>query len=146
MSQEWIKALRREYDAMQLADPDDPETKVRDAFLRVRAELQIAVEELNKEFPHRFKVDDLEDGLLLVATRPAVTQWTGARLLFDEQLATISSHPTAQVSLVRGDNHIFAFDFESAAFMENGQTVTDEELVRRALDMFLKSALGLDKP
>lgn len=141
---EWIKSLRIEYDVTHPSDPT-PQTQMQDAFVRILAEIEIIVEKLNRTFSHGFKIIDLDPGSLLVRARITPGPWSGTLLTFDWQTATMTSHPTADFTRELADHHAFRFNHQTGSFTENEQNVTDREVVTRALNMFVRSALGLTK-
>lgn len=144
MSQDWIGSLRKEYDAMHPSESRG-QTSARDAFRRIQAELRATAERLSKEFRRKFKADHLQtdESTWILDVEGAADPWTGTAFRFNEQTGTIATDPSANFSSIPGDHHEFTFDPQSGQFKEKGQAVTDGELVRRALDQFLKSALGL---
>jgi hypothetical protein len=144
MTQDWIGSLRKEYDAMHPSESRG-QTSARDAFARIQAELRTTAERLSKEFRRKFKAGHLEadESIWLLDMEGAGNPWTGTAFRLNEQTGTIVTDPSANFSSIPGDHHEFTLDPRSGQFKEKGQIVPDSELVRRALDQFLKNALGL---
>jgi hypothetical protein len=140
MTTEWIDSLQREYEVTHPSDTSDR----RSMMERVGAELERVAKELSKKFPNqRFRFHEIDDHTLAVDAPGARSRWTAARLTFNEQDSTVMSDPTATVARVPGDHRVFTYDPRSGEFSEKDEIVTVEELVTRALNMFVKSVLGL---
>lgn len=143
MSKDWIEALGKEYDAMNPAEAK--QTSARESFSRIKAELRSVAVRLSKQFSRKFSASPLhtDESIWILDMEDAPGPWTGTAFRFNEQTASIATDPAANFSNTPGDHHEFALDTKSGQFTENGQAVTDAELVRRAVDQFLKSALGM---
>lgn len=145
MNQDWIKVIGREYDAAHLQTATNSKPTKTGAFRRVEALMSAAANHLKKEFPQfGFKTDTLSNGTTLLLEASSVANgWTGTRLDLFEHSGRITSDPTAQFMKDPGDHHEFTFDEERGSFMEGGEIVSVEELIERALNLFLSS---LDLP
>jgi hypothetical protein len=113
------------------------------AFARVQREIREVAAELERQFARGFTASQLSDLSWLVEARVLAGPFTGTRFWFDDTAGTIRSHPSANFARTQpSDHHTFTFDAASNAFTENGERVTDEELVERALRPFLLSMLS----
>lgn len=117
----------------------------REAFSRIKSELRSVAGRLSKQFSRKFSASPLhaEESIWILDMEGAADPWTGTTFRFNDQTGTIVTDPAATFSSIPGDHHEFTLDTKSGQFTENGQTVTDAELVRRAVEQFLKSALGM---
>jgi hypothetical protein len=123
----------------------DADTTVTNAFSRLQAELRLTAGKLSKQFLRKFNASHLQtDAAVWVLDMDrAPGPWTGTAFRFNERTGTVVTHPSANFSSIPGDQHVFVVDPTSGRFTENGQTLTDAEAVRLAIDMFLRSALGI---
>ena len=105
----------------------------------MQAEIRSVVSELNEALQHQFSLTTLPDGTWLAQSKVPLGQFTGVRFWFNVERETITSHPSTNFArLDPGDQHEFTFDRQSGSFNENLQSLTDEEMVRRALEPFLR--------
>jgi hypothetical protein len=121
------------------------QTTAREAFSRIQTELRSAAATLSKQFSRKFSAGHLhtDESIWILDMEGAPGPWTGTAFRFDEHAGTIVTDPSANFSSIPGDHHEFTLNAKSGQFTENGQTVTDDDLVRRASEQFLRSALGM---
>lgn len=143
MSREWIKRFGEQVRAMTESSMPRGSVDIAQAFARVQRELREAVAELEQQSARGFTVSRLSDLSWLVEARVVAGPFTGTRFFFDEAAGTVRTDPSAKFAQTApGDHHTFTFEPTSNAFSENGESVTDEELIERALQPFLRSMLG----
>ncbi|HEX8619689.1 MAG TPA: hypothetical protein VF911_19060 [Thermoanaerobaculia bacterium] len=141
MSRQWINDLaaaatesaeknRHHHEATQLVDA---------AFERIRSELTDVVDDLNQRFPLRLSIRSV-DGGLRVDAQSAKGKYKSIRLFMNADLRELSSQPEGALSL-QEDRHEFRFDFDRMAFLEGDVELEDEDVVRLALEAFLKANL-----
>lgn len=117
------------------------------SLLRIRTKLDAAVDQLNSRSTCKFVFDDETPGIWIVRTLPSTRlpgsgPFTATVVAFNEQGTRITSSPTATFTKELADHHEFTFDVQGASFMENGCLLTDEEMVKRALGMFVRHSLS----
>jgi len=119
--------------------------KAVEAFDRLKRELHAAVDELNRLFPQRFSVRELPEGLL-VDSHSGTGHFTSARFFWNDNEWMLHTQPSANFAIMSPkDQHTFTYDVHSNSFVENRESVSDDEVVRRALESFLASNLGIRK-
>src|SRR5947208_2770973 len=141
MSQDWIDALGKDYGAMQPVGTVT--TSAREAFSRIQAELRSVADRLSKKFSRKFTTSHLrnDESIWLVDLEGAPGPITCTRIDFIDYAGKIRTSPSSSaLSNVQGGNHEFTLDPQTGSFTENGQIVTDSELVRRTLEKFLQIA------
>lgn len=119
-------------------------TMVTEAFSRLQAELRLTAHRLSKQFSRKFTASHLQTdaAVWILDMDGGPGPWTGTAFRFNERTGTVVTHPSANFSSIPADQHVFVVDPASGRFTENGQTLTDAETVRVAIDMFLRNALG----
>jgi hypothetical protein len=143
MSKDWIDTLAKEYGGMHPVGTGA--TSTREAFARIQAELRSVADSLSNKFSRKFTASHLQtdESVWLFELEAAPGPVTSTRIDFYEYAGKIGTSPSSSaLSNVRGGDHEFVLDPKTGSLTENGQIVTESELVRRALDTFLRIALA----
>jgi len=145
MSRKWIDDLA--VAAAAAADRNkrhDEETRLFEAAVaRVREEIETVVDALNQRFQLRLAIHS-ESGSVVITAQAPTGKYKSARIFVDAVARRLTSQPEGGMASPP-DRHQFQYDFDSLAFAENNEELSDEELVRRALDSFLRSNVAATK-